>query len=580
MSNPPPPEKKPCDKCGHPIVELKSGTTIFYIEGMGDGDWTPHTGHLCNLHRENGQLRAEVKRYEDRDAPDREPEAWGVRDAENKLFYAAHIKKSAEEFARGYGINAIGSNARVVPLFADAAYRQHVMPSGALRVAFDIGGVLSKRPDVFRPLVAALQAGGVEVFVVTDMPDHEQSVRFVRSNGYAIPAANILHGDYAAHGEACKAETVKKNNLHLLIDDFPGYASAVATETDAVSLFTWPDPRRPYYADDFQTDGKEGDFGRRRPQAPVRDVSKVVAQCEEARTRWLQGEEGSIVGNALRNVLDFLKAEPTVKAPGTIKLDLWGDSVPKMVHYDISSSYPAAMLRDAPPKAPDENSLDHFAPVFPPKPAGWIVQIGEASWAARSIVLARTNKREEAFVHDTEEKALAWAKRYEELKPVVLAVDANGAVIEKPCQDAAVLVPHGVAPRSAISPGTLAAVDEALQKKPEEHRPGNVETILHVCSGHLLEVNKASNGHYLISVRDRGTASAAPAKALICLVPGEARDLRHALGVDEELQKLQDTLYMLRRRIEPLCRDALGPRPVQRKEEALQRILEALQEVR
>lgn len=171
--------------------------------------------------------------------------------------------------------------------------------SVGLRVAFDIGGVLSKRPDVFRPLVAALQAGGVEVFVVTDMPDHEQSVRLVRDNGYAIPAANILNSDYTAYGETCKAEIVKAHNLHLLVDDFPGYASAVATETDAVSLFTWPDPRRPYYADDFKTDGKEGDFGRRRPSGsshtarpfrldvpPVYEVSRLreALTVSEART--------------------------------------------------------------------------------------------------------------------------------------------------------------------------------------------------------------------------------------------------------------------------------------------------------
>lgn len=330
--HPPAPEKKPCSKCGHPIVELKSSTTIFDIEGVGDGDWTPHTSHLCNLHRENGQLRAEVERYEHRDTPGREPEAWAVRDVENKLIYSTHLKKNAEEFARGYGINPIGSNARIVPLFA--------------------------------------------------------------------------------------------------------------------------------------------------------------------------GEE-----------------EKT------------------------------------------------------PEPVGWIVQIGEASWAQQSVMvggserLVRTGLRATAFVFDTEEKAQAWAARCKEADwstgwgaeerkrrdgdPVVLPVDAHGAVIEKPFQDAAVLVPHGVAPRSAISPGTLAAVDEALQKKPEtEHRPGNIETILHVCSGHMLEVNKANNGHYLISVRDRGTACAAPARALICLVPGEARDLRNALGADEELQKLQDALYKLRRRIE------------------------------
>ena len=39
------------------------------------------------------------------------------------------------------------------------------------KMAFDIGGVLGKYPNVFRPMVSALQKGGAEVFVLTDMTD-------------------------------------------------------------------------------------------------------------------------------------------------------------------------------------------------------------------------------------------------------------------------------------------------------------------------------------------------------------------------------------------------------------------------
>lgn len=130
-----------------------------------------------------------------------------------------------------------------------------------LRIAFDIGGVLSKRPDVFRPMVEALLAGGAEVYVVTDMPDREQAVRFVIENGYAIAPERILCADYKAHGEMCKARVIEQHGLHVLVDDFPGYVA----NTAAVNLFVWPDPMRPYYHDDFKTDGKEGDFGRVKP---------------------------------------------------------------------------------------------------------------------------------------------------------------------------------------------------------------------------------------------------------------------------------------------------------------------------
>lgn len=135
-----------------------------------------------------------------------------------------------------------------------------------LKVSFDIGGVLSKYPEVFRPLVKALQdSGQVEVFVLTDMHDHAQSVRFVQGNGYAIPADHIINTDYNRFGEACKEEAVHELGIQLHIDDFPGYcANTACANTACVNLMVWPNPFRPYYDDDFKTDGTEGDFGRRR----------------------------------------------------------------------------------------------------------------------------------------------------------------------------------------------------------------------------------------------------------------------------------------------------------------------------
>ena len=129
-----------------------------------------------------------------------------------------------------------------------------------MRISFDIGGVLSKYPDIFRPMIDALQKGGVEVFVITDMRDHAQSVRFVKENGYDIPAEKVLNADYSEHGEACKAQVIEEHQIDLHIDDFPGYCA----HTKCVSLFVWPNPELPYFHDDFKTDGSEGDFGRRR----------------------------------------------------------------------------------------------------------------------------------------------------------------------------------------------------------------------------------------------------------------------------------------------------------------------------
>ena len=129
-----------------------------------------------------------------------------------------------------------------------------------IRISFDIGGVLSKCPHVFRPMVNALVAGGADVYVITDMHDHAQSVLFVRGNGYDIDDDRILNADYTAHGEMCKAMVIEAHGIDLHIDDFPGYLANNA----CVNLLVWPQPREPYYHDDFVTDGSEGDFGRRR----------------------------------------------------------------------------------------------------------------------------------------------------------------------------------------------------------------------------------------------------------------------------------------------------------------------------
>lgn len=135
-----------------------------------------------------------------------------------------------------------------------------------LKISFDIGGVLSKYPEKFKPLVAALLTSkDIEVFVITDMHDHKQSVKFVQENGFDIPAERILNSDYAKYGENCKAKTIEENNIDIHIDDFPGYCA----HTKCINLFVWPNPELPYYADEFKTDGSEGDFGRRKKNAKI-----------------------------------------------------------------------------------------------------------------------------------------------------------------------------------------------------------------------------------------------------------------------------------------------------------------------
>lgn len=129
-----------------------------------------------------------------------------------------------------------------------------------LRIAFDIGGVLSKYPDILRRMILALLAGGAEVHVITDMHDQADVLRQLERNGYgAIPAEHVHCADYDAHGEGCKAVLLDSLGIEVFLDDFIGYVSAGGCP---VRLLVMPDASKPYYADDWQSDGVP-EFGRR-----------------------------------------------------------------------------------------------------------------------------------------------------------------------------------------------------------------------------------------------------------------------------------------------------------------------------
>lgn len=118
-----------------------------------------------------------------------------------------------------------------------------------MKFAFDIGGVLSKYPDTFRPIIAALEAGGIECHIVTDMPDRTKALAMLAANGFGmIPAARVHNADYAKHGELCKAVVLRKIGADVLVDDHPGYL----TEGCPVRLHLCPDPHAPYDAPDWK----------------------------------------------------------------------------------------------------------------------------------------------------------------------------------------------------------------------------------------------------------------------------------------------------------------------------------------
>jgi hypothetical protein len=131
-----------------------------------------------------------------------------------------------------------------------------------LRIAFDVGGVLSKYPDQLRPLLAALhRCDSVEVYVISDMHPPQKIIDMLELNAITHLKHRVFSADFRSYGERCKARLCQELEIDVLIDDFPGYLATIGGPR--LRLMVMPDPTEPYYHDDWKTDGSEGDFGRR-----------------------------------------------------------------------------------------------------------------------------------------------------------------------------------------------------------------------------------------------------------------------------------------------------------------------------
>ena len=111
-----------------------------------------------------------------------------------------------------------------------------------MKLAFDIGGVLGKYPDAFLPMISALQVGGAEVFVLTDILEMKVAQEKLNKYGYSFAPDHILCADFERYGERCKSVLIKEHSIDVLVDDHPGYC----VDSGCISLFVWPDPYKPY----------------------------------------------------------------------------------------------------------------------------------------------------------------------------------------------------------------------------------------------------------------------------------------------------------------------------------------------
>ncbi len=137
-----------------------------------------------------------------------------------------------------------------------------------LKVAFDIGGVLSK-DSRWRCLALAIQCsyyGDNEVYVITDIHDKDEVLRMLENNMLDfIPPERVFCSDYAQYGEACKAVLLKELGIDIFFDDFVGYLQWDSQLGPApLRCLIMPDMFRSYWHDKWKVVGEElPSFGRR-----------------------------------------------------------------------------------------------------------------------------------------------------------------------------------------------------------------------------------------------------------------------------------------------------------------------------
>lgn len=122
------------------------------------------------------------------------------------------------------------------------------MPDPVLKIAFDIGGVLSKYPREMKALLRTLQRGGADLWVMTDM-NPKKAVELCRLNDIPVPDEQIISVDWAKDGELSKANACMGYGIDILIDDYLPYLCA----GDFIGLCVAPRPGMPYEAPEWQT---------------------------------------------------------------------------------------------------------------------------------------------------------------------------------------------------------------------------------------------------------------------------------------------------------------------------------------
>lgn len=129
-----------------------------------------------------------------------------------------------------------------------------------MRVAFDVGGVVSKYPNTFRALIRKFTLP--EVYIISDMHPEEKIINLLQLNDIDFWQPNVHSANYDKYGEACKSVLLDELNIDLFFDDFIGYV-ALPGKYPTIRCLVMPDAELPYYADSWKMPEGEPVFGRR-----------------------------------------------------------------------------------------------------------------------------------------------------------------------------------------------------------------------------------------------------------------------------------------------------------------------------
>ena len=117
-----------------------------------------------------------------------------------------------------------------------------------MKIAFDIGGVLSRYPMAFYDLMGILSRGGADVHIISDMPK-AAALDALRLNGFhSIPPDKVHSADFAKYGDLCKTRLCESLGIDVLIDDRPDYCAAGSF----IGMVLSPRPETAYFASDWK----------------------------------------------------------------------------------------------------------------------------------------------------------------------------------------------------------------------------------------------------------------------------------------------------------------------------------------